>query len=707
MSRLALLILLLCAPLAAQADVEALISRLASDDWRTRERASRDLVALGEDAREGLRGALTHADPEVRTRASAALLEIGESFSYAVQCATGEDEKLSDHGRAALSRLFRIDDGSVLRQLTAQELQIRGYFGGGSVQINKAPVLALAQLTSLSGNAIVVSADAAERWETVMQQPTLAMSVNGGGQYVQWVVNALTGAMNNALGRPGPGGQLVARPMRVGREIFLYITPTGGGDVAQRCGRELVTMLLDGGPSRVKAAALLAEGAAGDTQAAERIRAEYRENPGIERLMWLALGLGADASVEALVREADPSAALELLASRDWSSIDMAARFLQCLGPEARSAALSPRIVQSSDALEATVALWLARGTPLSQPARERARELLTSRQESLAAAAAGWFAEAGALGDDELAAVWKAAESQPLGGAFLPAALTIVGEDAVALRLLEPARAALAGNLVTQQALAARVLAGRATAADIGVLMEKLGRARDNALLARQLTEMLQDAEALPEDAIKLMVNALADANEKQRDVYQRALLRLHVRLRLEICVRVMARLDELAVAEREGSESEAPAYVTLARIAMHGVRAGAGDPEALDAILKHSESAVAEYAKAAGRALAGALSGERLFTELEALRTRLNAPNGMAAAMEGYVETCRRAAEVQDRATFRRAWTAATSVNHPGAWQIRNELGQLQAAFSGVDDRPQRLPPALSLSQPEIDVE
>ena len=85
MSRLAgltiVLALLLSAPLCAEdqgAEVADLIGQLASKQWSVREKAQRRLVAIGEPAREKLRDALVHEDPEVRSRASAALLAIGE-----------------------------------------------------------------------------------------------------------------------------------------------------------------------------------------------------------------------------------------------------------------------------------------------------------------------------------------------------------------------------------------------------------------------------------------------------------------------------------------------------------------------------------------------------------------------------------------------------------------------------------------------------
>ncbi|MCC7507820.1 MAG: HEAT repeat domain-containing protein [Planctomycetes bacterium] len=705
-------------PAAANAqEIAELISRLASDDWRTRERASRDLVGIGEQAREPLRKALTHDDPEVRVRASAALIRIGETFSFAVQCAAGDDEHLAQHGRASLMSLFRIDDPKVLRELTAREMQVRGYSYGPGLNIIKPPLLALAQLTAASGLPILVSGDAQERMRRILELPTMTIQVGGDAKQLLWIRDALTRAMQMALGNPTPDNALVVRPMRLGRALFLYVTPAqGGGNVAQRCGSELIAALLADDASCVRAASLLAQGAAGESESAARIRKEYAENPALMRLMWLALALGADAETEALVRKNDTEQAVKLLASRDWTVLDMAARFLRCLEPTTRGSVLSPTIESTSDATAVTCALWLARDCPLSDAARERSRRLLASRQDSLAAAAARWFAGADELSDAELEAVWKGGENLPINTAFFQATSELISRPRVAERLTERARTALRGATPTQQALAAQVLVGRAVDDDVRVVIEKLSSAAGDVLLARQLVGLLQGVATLPEESEQRLLTAITDPNVTTRSVYMRALRALDVKLQLSICEKAETRLLELVGTKaKEGVEAapadkwkDAPAYVMLARIATLGIRAGQGSMESLDALARFVESDNLEYAKAAGVAVCDALSGDVLFQTLDDWKTRVGLVHGPAAAVEGYAEICRRAAVAKDRNSFRRAYGAAITINVPNSWQIRNELSRLQLEMAAEPDGEtrQRMPAALNLSQLDVDV-
>ena len=63
-----------------EAKLEVLISRLNADDWRAREAATKELVALGPDASPRLNQLIAETkDEEVRTRAAAATQQIGEA----------------------------------------------------------------------------------------------------------------------------------------------------------------------------------------------------------------------------------------------------------------------------------------------------------------------------------------------------------------------------------------------------------------------------------------------------------------------------------------------------------------------------------------------------------------------------------------------------------------------------------------------------
>jgi hypothetical protein len=59
-----------------EARIRELVSRLGAEDWREREDAQRALVKMGQAALPQLREAARSADPEVATRASAAVAEI-------------------------------------------------------------------------------------------------------------------------------------------------------------------------------------------------------------------------------------------------------------------------------------------------------------------------------------------------------------------------------------------------------------------------------------------------------------------------------------------------------------------------------------------------------------------------------------------------------------------------------------------------------
>jgi hypothetical protein len=68
--------LTLALALALTQDVDALIQKLASEDYAEREKATEQLRAQGKGAEDGLRKALGHEDPEVRARAKALLEEL-------------------------------------------------------------------------------------------------------------------------------------------------------------------------------------------------------------------------------------------------------------------------------------------------------------------------------------------------------------------------------------------------------------------------------------------------------------------------------------------------------------------------------------------------------------------------------------------------------------------------------------------------------
>jgi len=724
------LLLLFALPLCAQQDEGArakdLIKQLASDDWATREKASRELVGIGEPARSALHDALEDDDPEVRVRASNALISIGEKFAFAVECATSESERLREHGRAALMNLFKIDDPKVLRQLNQQEIQPRWRRWDDQLNVMAPPMIALARVQAASGCALLIADDVRKDWARALEQPTANIAVRGGADQIAYVRDALRNWLMGVLGNLQPDKQLIPRPMRIGHTNFLYITRNSNSTgLARRCGEQLIGDLLKDGESSVRAASLLAEGAASDSEAAERIREQYVKNPKLTRLMWLALSLGANEATTESVRAREHGDVLNLLKSHDWKVMEMAASYLGCLEPEKLGELLTPLVESSNDSLELVAALWLARGRPLSANARARVGRLVGSKQDILAASAARWFAGADDVTDDELQAVWKAGEFQPLDSSFFTATLELVQRPDIGDRLLENARNSFKATFQAQQArhaLAAAVLIGRADANDLTVALDKLTGARATPKLAAQMAEMFSGCKELSEDAMDKFEKRLFDSDASVRDVYMDALRECDNTLKLKIAkAAIKANApdeDEAEEGSSEGSDEDAgnkaasslPKHAALARIALKGVLAGAGDGAALDEIIKAVEGDDAEMARAAGAAYVDAFDGDALFNALEELNNRADITNAGLAAMEGYLAVCRRAARDKDRVMFRKAYGVA--INMPllnRNYQQRQLLMNLQGEMATVDakDRKdQTLPPDPVLTRSDVDV-
>ena len=682
MPRLAGLILLLVfsAALGAQnrdAEVKELIANLGSTDWETRELSQRKLVGIGKPARKQLRKALDDTDPELRTRVSAALVEIGETFAYAVECAEAESKGRRAHGRAALANLFRIDDPRNLRQLTDQEMQDRRWWAGTRIPLMHPPAITIARLESLSGFPVLVADAAAEKWAKILQLPTLRINIEGDIEQIGHVVQGVGNGLRTALGNVPKEQQLVTHGARIGRKSFIFVTTWEGRfNTRHRCGQKLLNDLLRGGAPMVRAASLLAEGAASDPAAAARLRSEFVENPESELLLWLALALGEDEKVQACVRRHDAFKIAELFGSSDWIAIEAAARALKCFDAEKRAEVLDPRIIESKAALELTVAIWNARGCKLSTAARARVLKLVGNKADALAAAAARWFAGADHLSDEELDAIWKAAETQPPTSTFFHAALELVGRKEVADKLVERARAALSGRASTQQALAAAVLARHVTQQDLQVALEKLGSARGQPALEKALTALFKDCGALTEKGRKKFIERLTFTDKAQRRLYHRALRACGEKLRLSLAV---AADEELKADEKKIGDGVPPAHLVLARLELAGIRAGAGDDKALDYILEAARSEDVNRAKAAGAALVDAMAEPTLSKTLNSIKNNADIQFNQQVATEGYIELCRRAAELGDRDAFRKAQGRALGVQ-PNNWQIRRQVQQLQ---------------------------
>lgn len=698
MPRLAVLILALvfALPVFAQdvARVDALISDLASQDWATREKASRELVGIGDDARPGLRKALEHDDPEVRVRASNALIEIGEGFAYAVECATAESEYLQEHGRAALFNLFRIDDPKILRELNQRELQPMWRGWNESTQILAPPVIALARVQALSSVRILVADGARRSWARMLEAPQANIMLNGDADQIVFLRDALQRFFQQSLGNVQPDEQLIPRPMRIGRTNFLYITPGGNsGGLAKRCGDQLIGDLLKEGDDSIRAAVLLAEGASTDSEAADGIREQYARNAGLSRLMWLALALGADDATTKTVQAREHADALALLKSHDWTVMELASKYLACLTPEVRGKSLSPIIAQSADALELTGAIWIARGAALEPDARTRVGALVSSKEDVLAATAARWFAGAEQVTDAELATIWQAGEFQPLDSAFFEAALELVKRTDVADRLVDNARKSFAGIFdvkVSRHALAASVLIGRVTKEDLEIALDKLTGARNTPRLADQMAELFRDCKELTEPGLEKFQQRLFDSDIAVRRVYLEALRRCDNTLQAQVARGAVDAKDA------EYKDKELPKHVQIARLSLLGILAGANDVKALDELIAAVEGEDAELAKAAGSGYADAFEGEALFNALEELNSNADAMHGALAALEGYMEICRRAARAKDRVLFRKAYGVAINMQILNQnYNLRMELVRLQSTLGVVESGNKKVPP------------
>ena len=697
MPRLAVLILALAcaAPVFAQdaANVDALISDLASEDWATREKASRSLVGIGDDARPGLRKALEHDDPEVRVRASNALIEIGEEFAYAVECAIAESEHLQDHGRAALFNLFRIDDPKILRELNQRELQPQWRGWNEQTQIMAPPVIALARVQALSGVRILIADEASASFKRVLETPTAAIVLNGDADQIVFLRDALQRFFNQALGNVQPDEQLMIRPMRIGRSNFLYVTPGGNaGGLARRCGNQLIVDLLKDGDDSVRAATLLAEGASTDSDAADGIREQYTANPDLTRLMWLALALGADEKITEVVRAREHDDALVLLRSHDWAVMELGSKYLACLTEETRGKALSPVIASSSDALELMSAIWIAQGAKLAPAARERVGKLVSSKEDVLAATAARWFSGAEQITDAELETLWQAGEFQPLNSAFFEAALELVKRPDVADRLVENARNSFKEIFdvkVSRHALAASVLVGQATPDDLATALDKLTGARNTPRLADQMAELFRDCDELTEEGLTKFQQRLFDSDMSVRRVYLEALRRCEKSLQLTVAQ------GAVDAREAEYKDKEWPKHMQMARLSLLGIKSGAGDAEALDDLIAAVEGDDAELAKAAGAAYADAFEGDALFAALEELNSNQDATHAALAALEGYMEVCRRAARAGNRVLFRKAYGVAINMQILNQnWNLRQELMQLQGNLGSANSKKKAQP-------------
>lgn len=702
---LTLLLALLAPSLAADeaAEIAEHIANLGSPAWSVREKAQRRLVAIGEPAREKLRAALTHEDLEVRARASAALIEIGESFTYALKCARESQAGKQQHGQAALRALFRLDRSDALDRAAQDEFYRYGYSRrrDNALVLNVPPVLALASAEAMTNMPVLVSAAARPAWATLMQAANVMVDFSNGTDQVFMVSQQLNDMINRALGNQGgqSRARLVVVPMRIGQASFQFVCTLGQStDPNAVAAAQLLGDFVEGGVGSVRAARLLAAGLVGDPTLVSRLHEEFLADPTSASLA--AVVLCTDAKTDLLARATltlAPQAAA-MLQSRDWQSMEMAARFLAGQGEKERLAVLDPILAASNDSLALMAALWCARGLSVSAQARARVAACINNRQDGIASLAARWFVAAPSVSDDELGLVWKAAEAMPANSAFFRAALELIARDDVRPRLAVRAREALARNFETQLALAATVLRGMATAGDLALAVEKLWSAQNNALAGR-LALLFDGASELPEATQSRLAEGLCDNDAPRRRRMMRALRQCSPQLRDALLTAAEARLAAL-------NEKDAAALPKrLAKLALLGVRAGAGDAAALNSLLSTAQSneggeagkqVLAELVKGAGGALVDALTPEGLSQTLATLK-KGNSARYIEVATAAYFEQARRAVESDDSAAFRAAEARINSLYARSYnWQIMNELQMLAAELGPASDagKPRPLP-------------
>ncbi len=714
MSRLAgltfILALLLAAPLCADQDAEVaeLVGQLASKQWSVREKAQRRLVAIGEPAREKLREALTHDDPEVRSRVSAALISIGESFAFALECAQDKAEGKREHGKAALMSLFRLDDEETLGRVSNENANRYGYYyrqrRDNQPPLSCPPALAIATIEAVSGFPILVAAPAKASWATVMQAATVSIDLNNGVEQVEFATAQVNELMNRVLGAPDAtnSARPVALPMRVGQINFIMVTSVAAtNDAARGAATQLLSDFIAGGLAGMRAAKLLSAGLSADPAAFARLSDEFTKNPKDSLLAFVALHSELEEATRKLVVQAARPHLQMLLGSRDWGGLGIAARVLALLEIKERAQLLDPMITSATDALQFEAALWCARGCELSEAARARAALCINNKQDGIASCAARWLAGATQVSDEELALVWKAAEAMPVGSAFFAAALELISRDDVRPRLVARARAALTERFETLQALAAAVLRGNATPADLALVVEKLRTLQNPALVGR-LCLLFEGAKELEDAAIGKMADGLCENDANKRRRFLRALRKCAPELRAKVIAACEKKCAEMP------DKVAASIAVRSAKLAFAGLKAGAGDTKALDEILAAANVNEPEIVKAAGAGLVDAVEADALVSTLAAFKKR-NPGKFTEFATAVYLEQCRRAVEEDNNENFRSAASRVNALQAAGwNWQIMQELAQMEGELSADNEAstPKLLPRHPRLTALTVDV-
>ncbi|MDH5641429.1 MAG: hypothetical protein OEY28_09060, partial [Nitrospira sp.] len=256
------------------------------------------------------------------------------------------------------------------------------------------------------------------------------------------------------------------------------------------------------------------------------------------------------------------------------------------------------------------------------------------------------------------------------------------------------------------QQALAATVLKGRADTDDLAAALGKIRLARSQDALSLRFVALFEGCSELGEAGVKAFVTGLMHRDREDRRLYLRALRVCGDDLKLEVCRKVLSRLDE----ENKADEENVSTQVREIRIELSGILAGAGDNVAVSVISAGLESEVVEVSQAAGAALVDATPPGEIFAALKRLPATEGVIHSTEAMIAGYREICLRGIERADGEMFRAAFRRAMSIRTNNYWRVQSEFMPLQQRFQRAQSASEidgPMPPDLIITRSEAKLE
>jgi hypothetical protein len=197
------------------------------------------------------------------------------------------------------------------------------------------------------------------------------------------------------------------------------------------------------------------------------------------------------------------------------------------------------------------------------------------------------------------------------------------------------------------------------------------------------RLCQLFEDATELSETPFMKICEGLCDNDSSRRRRFLRALRKCAPTLRDNLIAAAEKKLDALAAQEAASIPKRS------ARLALLGLKAGAGNAKALEDLLAAAGGNEAtDIAKAAAAALVDAMNAEELSQTLNAFKKR-NAAKFNEIATAAHVEQCRRAVEDDDSEAFRAAESRVNSLQSRGwNWQLMQELQVMAAELSASNE-------------------